>query len=192
MNVAARVHGILADPPAEWAKIDSEPADVVQLLTGYVAWLALIPALSGFIGTCLIGVVLPDGGTLRAPILQGLFGAAFGYVMACATVLALGLAIDLLAPVFGGRRSFDRAFKLAVYSYTPFWLAGIFLLAPGLRFLVLASFYGGYLLWKGLPQLMDTPKAKAPAFTAVMVGCAGALTLIIAAAQHAMFGLTPL
>jgi hypothetical protein len=192
MNVAARVHGILVDPPAEWAKIDSEPFDMVQLLTGYVAWLALIPSLSGFIGACLIGVVLPDGGTLRAPILQGLFGAAFGFVMACATVLALGLVIDLLAPVFGGRRSFERAFRLAVYSYTPFWLAGIFLLAPGLRFLVVISFYGGYLLWKGLPPLMETPKARAPAYTAVIVGCAGALTLIIAAAQHAMFGLTPL
>jgi Yip1 domain len=192
MNVAARAHGILIDPLAEWTKIDSEPADAVQLLTGYVAWLALIPALSGFVGACLIGVVLPNGGTLRAPILQGLFGAAFGFVMACATVLALGLVIDLLAPVFDSRRSFDRAFKLAVYSYTPFWLAGIFLLAPGLRFLVVVSFYGGYLLWKGLPPLMGTPMAKAPAFTAVIVGCAGALTLIIAAAQHAMFGLTPL
>jgi len=192
MNVAARAHGILIDPSAEWAKIDSEPSDVVQLLTGYVAWLALIPALSGFIGACLIGVVLPDGGTLRAPVLQGLFGAAFGIVMACATVLALGLVIDLLAPLFRGRRSFERALKLAVYSYTPFWLAGIFLLAPGLRFLVVISFYGGYLLWKGLPPLMETPKAKAPAYTAVIVGCAGALTLIIAAAQHAMFGLAPL
>jgi hypothetical protein len=191
MNVAARAHRILVDPAAEWAKIDNEPADAVHLLTGYVAWLALVPALSGFVGACLIGVVLPDGSTLHAPILQGLFGAAFGFVMACATVLALGLVIDLLAPMFASHRGFDRAFKLAVYSYTPFWLAGIFLLAPGLRFLVVTSFYGAYLLWKGLPALMGTPEPKARAYTAVIVGCAGALTLIVAAAQHAMFGLTP-
>jgi len=192
MNIAARAQAIIVDPPAEWAKIDSEPGDVVQLLISYVAPLAAIPALSGFIGACLVGAVVPGVGTVRASILQGFFGAAFGYVTACATVLVLGLVIDLLAPVFGSRRSFERAFKLAVYSYTPFWLAGIFLLAPGLRFLIVLSFYGVYLLWKGLPRLMETPRTKAPAFLAVIVGCAAALTLIFTAAQHAMFGLTVL
>jgi lysylphosphatidylglycerol synthetase-like protein (DUF2156 family) len=192
MNIAMRAHAIITDPPTEWAKIDGEPGDVAQLLISYVAPLAAIPALSGFIGACLVGVVVPGVGTVRASVLQGLFGAAFGYVTACATVLVLGLVIALLAPVFGSRRSFERAFKLAVYSYTPFWLAGAFLLAPGLRFLIVLSFYGVYLLWKGLPALMETPRAKTPAFTAVLVGCAGALTLIFAAAQHALFGLTVL
>jgi len=192
MNIVMRAHAIITDPPTEWTKIDGEPGDVPQLLISYVAPLAAIPALSGFIGACLVGVVVPGVGTVRASVLQGLFGAAFGYVTACATVLVLGLVIDLLAPVFGSRRNFERAFKLAVYSYTPFWLAGVFLLAPGLRFLVVLSFYGVYLLWKGLPALMETPRAKVAAFTVVIVGCAGALTLIFAAAQHAMFGLTVL
>jgi hypothetical protein len=192
MNIATRAHAIITDPPTEWAKIDGEPGDVAQLLISYVAPLAAIPALSGFIGACLVGVVVPGVGTVRASVLQGFFGAAFGYVTACATVLVLGLVIDLLAPVFGSRRNFERAFKLAVYSYTPFWLAGVFLLAPGLRFLIVLSFYGVYLLWKGLPALMETPQAKTPAYTAVLVGCAGALTLIFAAAQHALFGLTVL
>ena len=78
MNIAARAHAIIIDPPAEWAKIESEPGDVVQLLTSYVAPLAAIPALSGFIGACLVGAVVPGVGTVRAFILQGLFGAAFG------------------------------------------------------------------------------------------------------------------
>ena len=189
MNVAVRAHAIMIDPPTEWAKIDAEPGDVVTLLTSYVAPLAAIPALSSFIGACVVGVVVPGVGTVRASILQGFFGAAFGFVTACATVLVLAAVIDLLAPVFGSRRSFERAFNLAVYSYTPFWLAGIFLLAPGLRFLVLLSLYGAYLLWKGLPQLMLTPRSKVAGFAAVIIGCAGALTLILAAAEHATFGL---
>jgi hypothetical protein len=192
MNIVARTHGILSNPPAEWNKIGSESGDVFQLLISYVLPLALIPALSGFVGACLVGVVVPGGGTMRAPILQGLLGAAFGYVMACVTVLVVGLVIDLLAPVFNSRRDFSRAFRLAVYSYTPFWLAGVFLLAPGLRFLVVLSAYGAYLLWKGLPRMMGTPRKRATAYTAVVVGCAAALSLIVAAAQHAMFGLAML
>jgi Yip1 domain len=189
MNAALRAHAIMIDPPTEWAKIDGEPGDVVQLLTSYVAPLAAIPALSGFIGVCLVGVVVPGVGTVRASVLQGFLGAAFGVVTACLTVLLLALVINLVAPVFGSRRSFERAFKLLVYSYTAFWLAGIFLLAPGLRFLVVLSLYGVYLLWKGLPQLLGTPRSKIAGFTVVIVGCAGALTLILTAAEHAMFGL---
>jgi lysylphosphatidylglycerol synthetase-like protein (DUF2156 family) len=192
MNLALRARGILADPSAEWAEIAGEQNDVIQLLTGYVTPFAAIPAISSFIGACIVGVVVPGVGTVRAPVFQGFLGAAFGFVTACATVLALAAVIDLLAPVFGSRRSFERAFKLAVYSYTPFWLAGIFLLAPGLRFLVILGVYGVYVLWKGLPQLMATPRSKVAAFAAVIIGCAGALTLILTAAEHAMFGLSVL
>ena len=159
------------------------------LLTGYVALLAIIPAVSGFIGACVVGVAEPGAGIVHAPRLEGFFGAVFGYVATCATVLVLGLLIDLFAPTFGARRHFGSAFKLAVYSYTPVWLAGIFLLAPGLRFLILTAFYGVYILWRGLPLLMKAPEANVPAYTAGIVGCACVFTLLAAGAQHALFGL---
>jgi hypothetical protein len=157
-------------------------------LTSYVVLLALIPAVFSFIGACVVGTIVPGVGIVRAPILDGLFGAVFGYVMTCATVLLLGLLINALAPRFGGRGNFDSAFKLAVYSYTPVWLAGIFLLAPGLRFLGLTGFYGAYILWCGLPRLMKTPARRVPSYAAVIVAGACALTLFTAAARHALFG----
>jgi hypothetical protein len=110
--------------------------------------------------------------------------------MTCATVLVVALVINVLAPTFGSQRDFNSAFKLAVYSYTPLGLAGVFLLAPGLRFLVLTGFYGAYLLWKGLPRLMKTPETKVPAYAAVIVAGACVLALFVAAAQHALFGLS--
>jgi hypothetical protein len=189
MNAALRAHAVVADPSAAWAKIENEPGDAAYLLTGYAAPLALIPAVFSLIGACVVGVDMPGAGTVRAPIFDGVFGAIFGYVMTCATVLVLGLLINLGAPMFGGRRDFDNAFKLAVYSFTPVWLAGIFLVAPGLRFLGLTSLYGAYLLWKGLPRLMKSPEPRVPAYAAIVVACACALTLATAAAQHAVFGL---
>ncbi len=188
MNAAWRAQAILADPADEWTRIENESGDAAYLLTSYVVLLALIPAVFGFIGACVVGTVVPGVGAVRAPIFDGLFGAAFGYVMTCATVLLLGLLINILAPRFGGRRNFDSAFKLAVYSYTPVWLAGVCLLAPGLRFLGLTGFYGAYILWRGLPRLMKSPAQKVPTYAAVIVACACALTAITAAAQHALFG----
>lgn len=188
MNAAWRAQRILANPAVEWTAIGKEPGDAAYLLTGYVAVLALIPAVFGFIGACVIGVAMPGGGIVRAPIFDGLFGAVFGYVMTCATVLVLGFLIDFLAPVFGGRKDFDRAFKLAVYSYTPVWLAGIFLLAPGLRFIGFLGFYGAYLLWTGLPQMMRVRSSSVLACMAVIVVSACVLIAGVVAAQHTLFG----
>ena len=187
MNAFVRAKAILVDPAAAWLGIEKEIGDPAYLLSRYVAVLALIPALSGFVGATLIGVVTPSG-VLRADLIDGLFGAIVSYATSCAIVLLLGLIIDLLAPLFGGRRDFEDAFKLAVYSFTPLWLVGIFLLLPGLRFLLLTGAYGIYLFWLGAPRLTKVPEQQAANFTAVIVICACGLLYAAALAQRMLFG----
>ena len=188
MNAVARVKAILIDPAAAWCGFEKDIGDPAYLLSRYVAVLALIPALSSFVGATLIGVVAPSGTILRTDLIGGLFGAIFSYAASCAIVVLLGLIIDLLAPRFGGRRNFEDAFKLAVYSFTPLWLAGIFLLLPGLRFLLLTGVYGIYLFWLGAPRLAKVPEQQAANFTLVIVICAGGLLYGAALAQRMLFG----
>jgi hypothetical protein len=187
MNAFVRAKAILVDPAAAWRGIEKDIGDPAYLLSRYVAVLALIPALSGFVGATLIGVVTPSG-VLRADLIDGLFGAIVSYATSCAIVLLVGLIIDLLAPLFGGRRDFEDAFKLAVYSFTPLWLVGIFLLLPGLRFLLLTGAYGIYLFWLGAPRLTKVPEQQAANFTAVIVICACGLLYAAALAQRMLFG----
>ena len=88
-------------------------------------------------------------------------------------VYIIASVIDLLAPRFGGQKNFANALKLSVYSHTPLWLAGIFLLIPGLNFLLILGLYGLYLLWTGLPLLMRVPDEQACcAYAAVVTACA--------------------
>lgn len=187
MNAVLRPITILIDPFAEWAKIEKESADPAALMFGYVAVLALVPAVFEFIGASVVGSVVPRIGPVHAPMLYGLLGAIFAYLESFVLVLVLGLVINLAAPFFEGRRDFASALKLAVYSYTPVWLAGIFMLLPGLRFLMLAGFYGAYVLLAGLPLMMKSPARKSPGFAALIVACACALTFIAIAAQRALF-----
>jgi hypothetical protein len=188
MNVARRVKDLLIDPLAEWRVIDGEIGDPASILTRYVAVLAAIPAVCGFTGATVIGASLPNGAVVRASLFDGLFGAIFGYVMTCATVLLLALIIDLAAPSFRGRRDFNSAVKLAAYAFTPVWLCGVFLLLPGLRFLGFLGFYGAYIFWLGLPLLSKVPENKTANFTVLMVSCAFVLTYLTAVAQRAVFG----
>jgi hypothetical protein len=74
--------------------------------------------------------------------------------------------------ILRGKKNFAHAVKLSVYSHTPLWLAGIFLLIPGLNFLLILGVYGVYLLWIGLPLLMQVPKEKALPYAVVVTACA--------------------
>jgi hypothetical protein len=187
MNPVLRAKAMLADPVGEWARIERESGDPAFLLSRYVAALALVPALFGFIGACFVGAIMPGTGLMRASWFDGAFGAIFIYVESFVAMIVLAFIVDIVAPLFGGRKDFDAALKLVVYSFTPVWLAGVFLLMPGLRFLVLTAFYGVYVLATGLPQLMKTPKAQSPAYIALAAVCALALSVGAVLAQRAIF-----
>ena len=71
MNAALRAKAMLADPSAEWARIERESGDPAYLLSRYVAVLALVPAVFGFIGACFVGAIMPVQGSLRASLFDG-------------------------------------------------------------------------------------------------------------------------
>ena len=181
MNLVERVKAILLTPKTEWAAIDGEPGDPQFLFVNYVAILAAIPAVCRFIGMSLVGVSMPIVGTYRVGIVAGLAAAIVYYVLAFVMVYVMALIIDGLAPTFGGQKSQPSALKLAVYSMTPVWLVGVFLLIPSLAILGILGLYGLYLFWLGAPALMKTPNDKSIAYTAAVVVCGIAITVIIGA-----------
>lgn len=170
-KLLARVKAILLTPRTEWEAIAAEPGDTAALFARYVAILALIPAVAGFIGSTLIG------GYTSIP--SGLLGALVGYVLTFAVVYGVALIVDALAPTFGSQKNFPNALKLTVYSYTPVWLAGIFMLIPGLSFLTILGLYGLYLIWLGLPPLMGAPFDKSVPYAVAVVACALVLAVAL-------------
>jgi Yip1-like protein len=178
-QLVERVKAILLTPQTEWPVIAREPGEVSLLFTRYVAILALIPALAGFIGMFLVGSYVR--------FIPGLMTAIVSYVMTFVLVYVVALIVNALAPTFDAQKNFPNALKLAVYSFTPFWLAGIFLLVPGLSFLRILGLYGIYLAWLGLPPLMLAPRDKALAFAATAVACAVILVIVTAFILAALF-----
>ena len=182
MNLIERVKNILISPDAEWQVIAEEPGDVTTLFMRYVAILAAIPALAGFVGGSIIGMTVSVG-TFRVPILAGLINMVLGYVFSFVIVYAVALIVDVLAPSFRAERNFSAALKLTVYSFTPVWLAGIFILIPGLRFLSVLGLYGLYLLWTGLTPLMKAPRDRSFFYALCIVAAAIIVTVALAIVQ---------
>ncbi len=186
MDVLKRARAILLTPRTEWPVIDREKVNANTELLLYVAVLALIPALAGFVGTSLIGVVDADGRTARVPVDRGVLDVFLTYVLAFVTVYVVAFIVNGLAPRFGGARNFTAALKLSIYSFTPVWLAGIFLLLPGLAFLTIFGLYAYYLTWTGAPVLMKASEDRALRYAAIVIACAFGLIVILTLIQGAV------
>ena len=81
--------------------------------------------------------------------------------MAFVSIFILSLIINALAPSFGGQKNSTQALKVAVYAFTPAWVAGALQILTPLAILgILLAFYGLYLLYLGLPVLMRARRRK--------------------------------
>ena len=175
MNLVARVKNILLTPQTEWGVIERESGDAAYLFKTYVAILAAIPAVCGFIGASIIGAA-----GYRTGFFFGLMSAIVSYILTLVGVYVMALIIDALAPSFGGRKDFASALKLVVYSSTAAWVAGIFSLIPALAILGLLGLYSLYLLYLGVPVLMKSPPEKSLFYTIVAIVCAIVVWIAIA------------
>jgi Yip1 domain len=171
MDIVPRVQAILLKPKEEWVKIKAEPSTVTELFTSYAMILAAIPAVGQFLGNILVGRRLPMVGVFRWPLGRALGNAVVSYVFALVAVYIFALIINELAPNFGSTKNLTGALKLAVYSMTPAWVAGVLYIIPGLWVLgILAGLYGLYILYLGFDTpLMETPKNKVVGYLVVSI-----------------------
>ncbi|MFH1387013.1 MAG: Yip1 family protein [bacterium] len=168
-EIIERAKAILYKPKETWWIIKNETGTVQDLFVNYAAPLALIPAVSTLIGFVVIGIRMPSGSFARAPFMESLTGGILGYFFNLLGLLAAAWVINFLAPYFNSKQDFGAAVKLVIYSMTPVWLVGIFSLLPGIGVLQLFGFFGVYLLFLGLPAMLDTPIDKMAWFTTFIV-----------------------
>ncbi len=191
MSVSARAKNALLKPDHFWVIVASEKTSVANLYFQYLALLAIIPSICAFIGMFTIGVgkfVAP----VKVPFMFAFLLMVLSYLMSLAMVYVLSLAINALAPSFDGQPDALRAFKLAAYASTAPLIGGVFGLFPPLSFLSLfCAAYAAYLIYKGLPVLMRSPKEKSFTYTLIIFPVAmasGAILYANVVLAHSLFG----
>jgi hypothetical protein len=166
MNLVARAKGILMNPRQEWGAIDAEPLNLGELLVGYVLPLAAIGPIASIIGWSAFGF----GGLFRLSIGTLIGHAIVAYILTVVGVFILAWVINALAPTFNATQSMPQAIKVAAYSSTAAWVAGIFNIFPALAILgAIGGIYSLYLCYLGLPILMKAPAEKAMTYVIVVI-----------------------
>ena len=169
MNLVDRAKNILITPKTEWEVIKNEQTTTADLFTKYVMILALIPVIATFIGQSLIGISLAPFGSYKIPVSNGLIYAVVYYILSIVGVYLVAFIIDALAPSFGSTKNMDASLKVAVYSYTAAWIAGIFGIIPILGILGILGLYSLYLMYLVLKIVKDTPQDKLIGYLVVVI-----------------------
>jgi len=175
----ARAKGLLLTPCAEWERIDAEPETVGRLFVRFVMPLATVWPIALIFHRLVFEHRRPGPLDPGSWLSIGL-SAVIAYLLCLVMTYVLALVIDGLAPGFCGCKNRIQAFKVAAYAGAAGWVAGLFGAVPWLGPLVLlGAAYSVYLLYRGLPRLMRTPPERALGYTALTVGAALALGVLV-------------
>lgn len=175
-KIVERVKSILLSPKDALNAVKTEELTIVGTMKEYVAIIAAIPAVALFIGYGLIGLPLVG----RYHIGRTLIFAVLYYVLSLVGVFVISKIFNVLAPTFNAVKNDLNAYKLAVYCLTPGFIAGGFNVIPALQLLAwLGAIYGIYLLYLGIPILMEAPQVKTVPYTIVTAFVAFVLMIII-------------
>ncbi|QHM76139.1 Inner membrane protein YohC [Mixta theicola] len=163
------VWGLLAHPDREMRNIRGENESVSHHYTHHVLLMAAIPVVCSLIGTTQLGWHLGGGRTVPLDFTTGLMLALLFYLLILGGVAVMGRVIHWMARDYPQRPSLARCTVFAGYVATPLFISGVIALYPLVWLCVLAGalalLYTGYLLYIGIPQLLNIDREESLRFS---------------------------
>jgi len=183
------IWGLYAHPKDEWQTIEKRHESLMYSLV-HILVVALIPAICGYYAAAHIGWTIGVGEPIKISQSSAQIMAVAMYVALVTGVFALAYLIQWMAKTFDSKPSFIQSLELAAYTATPILMVGITTLFPVLWFVALAGLaavcYSVYLLYSGVPIMMNIPEEKGFIYSSSVVTC-GLVLLVAIMALSAMF-----
>ncbi len=166
---------LVRNPVAYMTQNKNQTVSVNSLMINYVAILALVPLVGRLIGDLLYYDKAVDN------IGYAVAGSIVSYFLDIISVLIVGYVIWWLAPRFMSTKDRPKATMLSAFIFTPIFLIGILSIVPVLGLLsILGLLYGIYILYKGLPIILNTPADKAVMYTVYVLVITFIIDIVIA------------
>ena len=189
--------GLFSDPTREWEKIRDQYESGSGSPVGHVLILALIPAISGYIGTTQVGWRIGVGEPIRITGDSAMSIAIIYYIALLVGVFSIGWVIHLLGKAYEVNKPLPLCIALAAYTATPLFLIGLMQVYPVLWLNMLmglpALAYTVYLLYSGMPIMMQIPAERGFLYSSAVLAV-GLVALVAMLAMTALLwgmGLQP-
>jgi len=182
--------GLYAHPKDEWQTIEKRHESLMYSMM-HILIVALIPAICGYYAAAHIGWTIGVGDPIKISQSSAQLMAVAMYCSLVLGVFALAYLIQWMAKTFDSKPSFIQSLELAAYTATPMLMAGIAALFPVLWFVTLAGLaavsYSVYLLYSGVPIMMNIPEEKGFIYSSSVVTCGLVLLVAIMAFSAVMW-----
>ncbi|MFV0278419.1 MAG: Yip1 family protein [Parahaliea sp.] len=191
--------GILTNPRATWRNIAALPDSTLKTLLLYPLLLALLPAVAWYFGTTQAGWSIAGGSgqpTRLTPDSARSIIVLF-YLGMVACVMVIGYFVHWMAHTYGAQSSVAKGIVLAGLTATPLFISGLVgfypLLWLDLLIGVAAVSWSVYLLYLGIPIVMDIPEERGFLFSSAVVAIALVIliSLMVGSVFLWEFGATP-
>jgi hypothetical protein len=165
--------GLLVQPSAQWRKVAQLPAATMTTMILYPCIMALLPAVAWYYGTTEIGWTVGDGDSIKLTRDSALSIIILFYLAMLAAVGIIGYFIHWMADTYGANSSFARGMVIAGFTATPLFLAGLTGFYPILWLDMLlgvtAVCWAVYLLYTGIPIVMNIPEERGFLFSSAVI-----------------------
>lgn len=184
------IWGLYAHPKDEWQTIEKRHESLMYSLM-HILIVALIPAICGYYAAAHIGWTIGVGDPIKISQGSAQLMAIAMYIALVVGVFALAYLIQWMAKTFDSKPSFVQSLELAAYTATPMLMVGVSALFPVLWFVALAGLaavsYSVYLLYSGIPIMMNIPEEKGFIYSSSIVTCGLVLLVGIMALSAIMW-----
>lgn len=166
--------GIFTHPDDEWKVIRGERRSQIEEFVTHVPFLAALPALAFYYGVTQVGWQIGDGDVTKLTSESALTLCLLSYGAALVGVWIFAEFINWLADTYSDKEiPKHHGMAMAVYVTAPVFLAGLAGAWPELWFngavMIAAAIYAVYLIYEGMPILMDIPKERAFMYSSSVV-----------------------
>ena len=167
-------YGLLVKPSAQWRTVADLPESSLNTLILYPCIMAILPAVAWFYGTSQVGwTVGDDGNTIKLTLASARLISILFYFAMVTCIAAIGYFIHWMASTYGSQSSVAKGMAIAGLMATPLYLAGLVgfypLLWVDLLVGVIAICWSVYLMYLGIPIVMNIPKERGFLFSSAVL-----------------------
>ncbi len=175
--------GLLVKPSAQWRTIAELPEKSLNTLVLYPCIMAILPAVAWYYGTSQVGWTVGDhGDTVRLTTASARQICILFYLAMVTSVAIIGYFIHWMSATYGADSSITKGIVIAGLTATPLFITGLVGFHPvlwlDLLIGVAAISWSVYLLYLGIPIVMDIPEERGFLFSSAVLAIA--LVILIA------------
>ncbi|MDZ7685075.1 MAG: Yip1 family protein [Gammaproteobacteria bacterium] len=189
--------GILFRPKSEWERIRDHSRSVLGHYLKYIIIIALLPPVAWYIGASQVGWSLGER-EIRLTEASALQISVLFYLAILIGIGALGYMVHWMSETYEAHTStLDKGLAVAAYTCTPLFVVSVIGLYPLLWLDILigcaAAGYTVYLLYIGVPIVMEIPEERGFLFASAMVAVGLVMTAALLGATVILwqFGAMP-